>query len=272
MIRRSVIPLILACFASTAMAQSETSELVPLDTQRTTRGWEAVGRLDTGRGGFCTATLIRARVILTAAHCVYNDNGDLIPIDDFLFRAGLRNGRADATRSIVRIVPHPDYLHNGPTIERSATANDIAILELSQAIRYAGVDPFPIAARPFPGDDVSIVSYGQNRSEAPSLQELCQILHRHKGSVIMNCDVEPGSSGSPVFKISNGRARIVSVVSALSTLNDEPISIGTSLQEPLQILLAEFAALGPAKPGGIQRFQRVGDSHDTGANFVTMGD
>jgi hypothetical protein len=41
------------------------------------------------------------------------------------------------------------------------------------------------------------------------------------------------------------------------------------LQEPLQILLAAFAAQGPAKPGGTQRLIQIGERNDTGAKFIS---
>jgi hypothetical protein len=72
-----------------------------------------------------------------------------------------------------------------------------------------------------------------------------------------------------VFQIRNGRALIVSVVSAIAQSDGSKVSFGTSLQEPLQELLAEFAVKGPAKPGGEQRLIRLGERNDTGAKFVS---
>lgn len=271
MIRLSFLVAALVCAVTSVSAQSAGSPLRSLETQQSTQGWEAVGRLDINGAGFCTAALIRDRLLLTAAHCVY-DQADLpIPAEKFLFQAGLRNGRADATRSIVRVVAHPDYKPDGPSAKIGGVANDIAVLELSQPIRYVGVQPFPVAARPNRGDEVAIVSYGRDRSEAPSLQESCTILSRVNGALVMDCEAEFGSSGAPVFQITNGRAQIVSVVSAVGQSEGFQVSLGTSLEEPLQILLAEFAARGPASPGGEQRLMSLGERNNTGAKFVKAG-
>lgn len=273
MIRKLFMCAAMALVGLPVFAQSTTSGLVSLETRQATQGWEAVGRLDVESGGFCTAALIRDRLVLTAAHCVYDENDVLLDPSAFLFQAGLRNGRADATRRIVSVVPHPDYVSNGTSSMSSANiSHDIAVLELAQPIRYSGVQPFPIAGRPFRGDDLTIVSYGRDREDAPSLQERCNVLGHQDGAVVMDCDVVHGSSGSPVFQVRNGRALIVSVVSAMAQSEGSKISFGTSLQEPLQILLAEFAAKGPAKPGGEQRLIQIGERNDTGAKFVSSGD
>lgn len=266
---RTFILTLLACFATApALAQNTVSDLVSLEDRRAAEHWAAVGRLDIGRGGFCTATLIRDRLVLTAAHCVYDDNGQMRPASDFTFKAALRNGRAEAVRQIVRVVPHPDFKPEGDMISQEAIASDIAVLEVAQAIRLSSVRPFPISSRPRRGDEVAIVSYGRNRAEAPSLQKTCNVLGRNGGTLVMDCNIEKGSSGAPVFRVENGRTSIVSVVSAGARATAIPISFGTSLEEPLQVLLAEFAARGPAQPGGEQRMISIGERNETGAKFV----
>ena len=273
MLRSFILGLSLIFGATALTAQSNGSALISLEDRYATEGWEAVGRLDIGRhGSFCTATLIRDRLLLTAAHCVYNDGGELRSPDELTFRAALRNGRAEATRDIVRIVPHPSFEPEDELISIKNIATDIAVLELAQAIRLSSVQPFPISSRPRRGDEVAVVSYGRDREAAPSLQKSCNILTRLRGTVVMNCDIVKGSSGSPVFKVENGRTAIVSVVSASAIDSDTPVSYGTSLQEPLQTLLAEFAARGPARPGGTQRLMLSGERNDTGARFVRVGE
>ncbi|MEL6570795.1 MAG: S1 family peptidase [Pseudomonadota bacterium] len=273
MLRCFLTSLFLLVGATSTSAQSVGSDLISLEDRYATEGWEAVGRLDIGTfGQFCTATLIRDQLLLTAAHCVYNEAGDLRASNTMTFRAALRNGRAEATRDIIRVVPHPNFVPEDEGISRKNIATDIAVLELAQAIRLSSVQPFPISSRPRRGDEVAIVSYGMNRPEAPSLQKSCNILGRVEGTVVTNCDTEPGSSGSPVFKVENGRTAIVSVVSAGAPDNPTPITYGTSLQEPLRVLLAEFAARGPARPGGTQRLMLSGERNDTGARFVKVGE
>ena len=267
MIRQLVISAILA-IASTLSVSAQGSELVTLDNRQISEGWEAVGRLDIRGEGFCTAALIRDRLILTAAHCLYDNDGNIVPADRFVFRAGLRDGQAQATRSVLRAIAHPDYDHNGEATLAAEVAIDIAVLELDQPIRNTRMQPYLIAQRPIRGDKVGVVSYGRGREEVASLQEVCDVLGRQTGVIVMTCDVEYGSSGSPVFMFRDGETRIASVVSAMALVNGEKVSLGTSLDGPLNALLTHFAALGPARPGGTQRLIDVNERNDTGAKFV----
>lgn len=254
--------------ASALSLQAQETDLVTLQTRQDSQGWEAVGRLDIRGKGFCTAALIRDRLILTAAHCLYESDGSLIAAERFEFRAGLRDGRASATRSISRAVAHPNYSHNGDATRPSEVAMDIAVLELDQPIRETRMRPYLIAPRPLTGDEVGVVSYGRGREEAPSLQEVCSVLGRQTGVIVMTCDVEYGSSGSPVFIVHDGETRIASVVSAMAQVDGRKVALGTSLEGPLSALLTHFAAMGPARPGGSQRVISIGERNDTGAKFV----
>jgi V8-like Glu-specific endopeptidase len=256
------------CCASALAATAQDSDLVTLETASESRGWEAVGRLDIQGKGFCTAALIDVHLILTAAHCIHDARGRKIDAERFTFSAGLRNGRAEATRDIISLTAHPDYVHQGSTAETSVVATDIAVLRLDRPIRRARLQPYPVASEPRPGDEVGVVSYARGRAELPSLQQVCDVMGEQQGVVIMSCDVDYGASGSPVFMVRNGRTSIVSVVSAMTELAGQKVSLGTSLGAPLRALLAHYNGAGPARPGGTQRLISTGQRNDTGAKFV----
>ena len=266
--RTLIATLLLALFCAVPVAAQEDSALVTLETGDALRGWEGVGRLDITGKGFCTAAMIRDRLILTAAHCLYGHDGRKLDASDFIFHAGLRAGRAEATRGVTRFVAHPDYIHTGDASRSETVAADIAVLELDQPIRRVRIQPFAVAARPVPGDEVGVVSYARNRTEVASLQEVCGVLGERTGMIVMTCDVDFGASGSPVFKVENGVPKIVSVVSAMAQMGEAEVSLGTSLQEPLTRLLRHFESIGPARPGGTQRVIISGQRNDTGAKFV----
>lgn len=267
---RTIRQLLVAAILGVAMtsgAQAQEAGLVTLETRQASQGWEAVGRLDIQGKGFCTAALIRDRLILTAAHCLYDNDGSLITPNRFSFHAGLRDGRAQATRAVNRAVAHPEYQHTGQA-NADVVSIDIAVLELDRPIRNTRMRPYAIARRPITGDEVGVVSYGRGREDAASLQQVCDVLGRQTGVIVMTCDVEYGSSGSPVFMMNGGETQIASVVSAMAFVNGQKVALGTSLEGPLNVLLGHYASLGPARIGGFQERRLVGERNDTGAKFV----
>ena len=247
--------------ASAAFAQD--ARLRRLNTGDDGRAWQAVGRLDIGGTGFCTGALIAPNLVLTAAHCLYDKStNERIDHKTVEFLAGWRNGRASAYRGIRRAVVHPDYEFSGD-VSSKRVYYDLALLELDQPIRNNAVKPFGTAARPRKGDQVGVVSYAKDRAEAPSLQEVCVVLARQEGVLVTSCSVDFGSSGAPIFTFKEGKAHIISVVSAKAEVDGEKVSLGTALGAPLARLRAELVA---QKDG--ERVLVNGTRRDTGAKIV----
>jgi V8-like Glu-specific endopeptidase len=116
------------------------------------------------------------------------------------------------------------------------------------------------------GDEVGIVSYAKDRSEAPSLQEVCKIMAQRADLMILTCAVEFGASGAPVFSVKDGQVRIVSVVSAKAEVAGKPVALAVPLQVPLAALQAEMALDAPRATQGVKVLSGGGG----GAKFVKV--
>lgn len=219
------------------LVASDPSPLRSLMTGDDSRGWEGVGRLNIGAGGMCTGALIADNLVLTAGHCLFDKStGERIRPEDIQFLAGWRGGRASAYRGVRRALLHPDF-EFGSDDKAARVVNDLAVLELDQPIRKNSVQPFGIHTRPRKGAEVGVVSYAHNRADSPALQEMCKVLARQGGALVLSCSVDFGSSGAPVFMVQDGKPHIVSVISAKAMVRDIPVSLGTNLENPLAKLL-----------------------------------
>ena len=248
--RRVLIAL--ALLAAPAAAQD--SGLSAMQTLDQAKGWEAVGRLDLGQTGFCTASLVAEDVVLTAAHCLFDAaTGARRDLASLQFLAGWRNGRAAAYRAVTAAEILPDYdFAAGQTPARMG--RDLALLRLDQPIRLPSVAPYPVAPAPMAGDQVGVVSYAQDRAEAPSIQQVCRVIGAEAPLLILSCSVEFGSSGAPVFVLGQGGASIAAVVSAKAELSGEKVSVAALITGDLAALLGRLGHGEPRATGSGAKF------------------
>jgi V8-like Glu-specific endopeptidase len=232
--------------------------------------WAAVGRIDFGERGFCTGTLVAPDLVLTAAHCLFDrDNGDRMDLAEMKFLAGWRNGRAEAYRGITAAQPHPDYVFDGVDAVRQAAqvGTDLALLRLDQPILLPSIPPALTGEGPAMGDDVSIVSYAKDRSEAPSIQDVCQVVARQAGMAVLDCPVDFGASGAPVFRETERGMEVVSVISAKAEALGRPIALAAPVAGMVDLLRSRIAGASRATAPGVRVLSGGGAG---GAKFLKV--
>ncbi|MCP5072004.1 MAG: trypsin-like serine protease [Rhodobacteraceae bacterium] len=256
--------LIVTFLIASALAAQSDQSMRKLLTADEAKAWQAVGRLNMAEAGFCTGALIAPDLVLTAAHCMFHPKtGRPLAAGEIQFLAGWRQGRAAAHRRARRLVVHSDYVH-GKTAEVSRVAADIAIVELDHPIRNTAIVPFERHERPSIGDEVKVVSYARDRSEMPSIEEPCRVLGKDARMLVLSCNVNFGSSGSPIFVMHEGMPKIASVVSAKANWKEKNVALGTSLGQPLEELLAQLSydngVFNSRKPGNLSLREQLGRS------------
>ena len=267
--RGLIFLILLAIFGSEGKAGTELRTLLTGDDSR---GWKAVGRLNFGDVSFCTGSLIAPDLVLTAAHCMFDPKtGDRLDDAQIEFLADWRGGRASAYRGVRRSIVHPTFVYDSENFI-TRVAHDVAILELDQPIRNSAIVPFGIHTFPGDGAEVGVVSYAFDRADSPALQEVCNVLDRRAGALVLNCDVDFGSSGAPIFVMENGVPKIVSVVSAKAEMSGSPVALGMTIETPLSELMAMRSSgggtvFGTATPV-VRRLTLDASRDSSGAKFL----
>jgi len=208
----------------------------PLDTQEWP--WAAIGRVNRSTGGFCTGTLIGPRVVLTAAHCVYDKRtGQRVRPADLHFLPGYRRGEFLAHSAALSVVVPDNYSYGTETVRA-----DWAIMVLEKAIP---IKPLPIRDGSLPdGAVLTRAGYSQDRAHLLSVHNGCALgkAGASPGLLTHTCDATHDDSWSPLLMRAHDGPFIVGIDVAAGTIAGDMIGLAVpsiSFSETARAMLAK---------------------------------
>ena len=185
----------------------------------------------------CSAALIAPDLLATAGHCIA---GKTLGEDDttVVFRTGAYPGHPSVEREAVALHVHPLFLI-GRSIENKNLGSDIGLIRLAAPIPANVARPFALISAAQAGERVLIASYPGGSGDR-ARERKCPVLDLRATVMLLSCVVNPGESGSPVVRITEGEPELLGILVATGRDGHQPFGYAVLSQARLGQMRAIF--------------------------------